>query len=85
MSGVAINLQIVFDSSHVVEAARSLRERLPTPQWNLVRALAAEVVALGESETGQEVLVLPATLQALEEAKRLVGRWPGRRRKGLRR
>jgi len=68
----ALNLQLLFDEQHVVECAQALRGRLPLDQWNLVRALAAEIVALGESETGQKVLVIPATLADLDIARRLV-------------
>jgi hypothetical protein len=66
----ALNLQLLFDARHVVECARELRARLSQDQWNLLAQLAAEIVSLRESETGQEVVVVPATLEDLAVAMR---------------
>jgi hypothetical protein len=56
-----LNLAIVFDDRRVVECARALLEQLPKDQWYLLRQLAAEITALGESAAaGQRMLVVPA-------------------------
>lgn len=58
---VVVNVTLTFESHRTPEVAKSLQARLPDPQWQAVRALAAEIVALGESQAaGERILVVPA-------------------------
>lgn len=67
-----LNLTLTVDEDHVAIAARELRSRLAPPQWKVLAALAASVVAEWESTAlGQRILVVPATEREAEVSKAL--------------
>jgi len=64
-------LQVTCDASRVSDCADALQARLPTDQWSILVALAAEVVTRHESVTaGCRILVVPA--RELESAVKVL-------------
>ena len=66
-----LNLQVTCDASRVAEVAAAMRARMPKDQWETLAALAAEILALREAETGARVLVVSADQQSAEVARAL--------------
>jgi len=61
---VLLHLDLTIATGHEVRAARDLRARLPEPQWQLLAALAAEIVHEHELRTGATVIVVAGAPQA---------------------
>lgn len=69
MAKPVLVLHLTLELDRAAECARELRTRLQPDQWMILRQLAAEVTAEGESAaTGERVLVVPARPGELEAA-----------------
>ncbi len=70
-----VNLALAYREGQEREAAETLRAQLRPAEWRLLQGLAAEVIALAESEAqGTRVVVVPASSEA--EALRGLGLKP---------
>jgi len=59
-----LELHLTVAAGHEVEAAKSLRERLRGEHWEILAALAAEIVHEHELRTGSTVVVVAGAAQA---------------------
>ena len=72
-------IEVHVDDGREPECARALRDRLRPSQWRILRQLAAEITALGESEAaGSRVLVVPAAELEADLPRELRVRLAGR-------
>lgn len=64
-----LSLALELASGDEVNCAKALRAQLPPDRWQILRQLAFEVTAIGESEAaGTRMLVVPASEASVDQA-----------------